>query len=219
MAEDVRRRRAERVKQQRAKTLVPKYKWHILAAIIVVAGVGIAFSGVLPAGPAAKKFGHEHPTFLLMIGGQEVSFNDPAYDLNRGVGGGRVHMHYSGPGDPTKMNTWHVEAFFPGGIPDVTMKAIFEQYQVTFSQGYVKLDKLDSHNGTEWRDTGNQTWHVFVSRTVDHAPQGNRTAWEQVPGDYSQFVPRDGDHILITYGDLSPTEIARQEALVPEARP
>lgn len=215
MAEDVRRRRAERVKQHRVKGALPKYGKYVLIAIIVVAAVAAAATFYKPA--PARKFAHEHPSYAIIIEGQEVSFSNQAYDITQISD--KVHIHYRG--GPTDGNTWHVEAGFPNGIPDLTLNQIFAYYGVSFTQGYLKLDTRDGHNGSEWRDTGNKTWRVFVSKmTADPQSEENiRGPWEELTGDYTQHVPRDLHKILVTYGDLSPQEVQRQQGLVPDARP
>jgi hypothetical protein len=214
MAEDVRRRRAERVKQQRLKTALPKYGRYALIAVVVILAVGAAMVLYKPASPL--KFGHEHPSFSLFIGGQEVSFNSVDYDIANIKN--HVHMH-TAAGDPVRAHTWHLESNFPNGIPDLTLQHIFAQYGVTFSQGYLKLDTHDEHNGSEFRDTGSTVWHVFLSKNIANSTGNQRQAFEPVPGDYSQAIPRDGDKFLITYGDLTPEEITREEGLVPDPQP
>lgn len=213
MAEDIRRRRAERVRQDRFKNVLPQYRNWIIIGVVV-----LAIAGLILALPKATplKFAHEHPSFALFIEDQAVSFNDRAYDASEVSG--RVHMHLAA-GDPVKMNTWHVESNFPNGVPDLTLAQIFEIYGVTFRQGYLKLDTKDGHNGTEWADAGAKTWRVYVSKLVANETGNVRQPFVQLPGDYSAHVPRDLEKILITYGDLTPAQVEAQQAQVPDAKP
>jgi hypothetical protein len=220
MADDVRSRRAERVRQERMKSLGSQYKYYIIAGVAILAIIGLvaAFPGILPKGAAPQKFVHEHPTYAIFIHGEHVSFNDVAYD-QRNIND-KVHLHTTS-GSPAKAATWHVEGLFPGGVPTWGLGRIFEQYQVTFRQGYLKLDSLDGHNGTAWPDEGSNVWQVWSSKVVVNATTGEneRQPWTQVTGDYATHVPRDLEKILITYGTLTPEEVTRQQGLVPEPSP
>lgn len=213
MAQDVRRRRAERVRQERLKSWLPRYGKYILVAVVIVAAVGLAANFYTP--PPAKKFIHEHPSFAMFIENEEVSFNHVDYDISKISD--KVHMHYRG--DPASMATWHVESSYPGGVSDTTLADIFAQYGLTFRQGYLKLDTHDNHNGSEWPDRAPKVWRVFVSKSVANETGNQRLPFEEVTGDYSKYVPRDLDKILVTYGDLTPATVAAQQQQVPDPRP
>ena len=213
MAEDVRRRRAERVRQDRVKNAVSQYGKYVLIALVAIAAIGLAAAVYKP--PPVEKFAHEHPAYALYIEGEHVTFNHPDYDA-RAIND-KVHIHYRG--DEASAATWHVEANFPNGIPDLTLQQIFAQYGLTFRHGYLKLDTKDGHNGTEWPDRGDHRWRVFVSKVVVGENGNERQPFTEVPGDYSQYVPRDFEKILITYGNLTAEQIQMQQQAIPEPRP
>lgn len=202
MAGDVRRRRAERVRQQRLKHLLPVYGKYILIAVVLVAAIGAAATFYKP-GPG-KRFAHDHASFAVFLGGEQVRFVSPDYDAST-LGMGPPHMHV---GDGKEV--WHIEGSFPDGTPDLTLEDMFVYNGVKFRQGYMKLDAKGGHNGTEWRDQGNATWQVYVSKMV-----GDRRGPFEPVADYAQYMPQDLDQVLLTYGELTPEELARQQRAVP----
>lgn len=203
MVSDVRRRRAERARHGRWRHLLPQYGKYALIGVVLVAAIGAAATIYQP--PAAKKFIHDHATFAVFIGGEQERFVHRDYDM--GVRGMNTpHMHV---GDG--MEVWHIEGSFEGGVSDVTVEDSLQVANgVIFRQGYMKLDTMGGHNGSEWRDQGNATWKVYVSKMVGD----ERGPFELAP-EGPQYIPRNLDEVLITYGDLSEEELARQQAAVP----
>lgn len=210
MTTDVRQRRAERHRQQRLRNLLPRYGKLALLAAVAVAVVGAAATFYKP--PEVERFAHDHATFATFIGGERVGFAHPDYDASK-RGHGPPHMHTN-----DGREVWHIEGRFPGGTPDMTLEALFGYHSVVFQEGYMKLDRAAGHNGTEWRDEGNATWQVYVSKMAGDA----RGPFEPAP-EGARYVPQDMDQVLITYGELTPAELARQQAAVPappgEGRP
>lgn len=221
--DDVRARRAERVKADRVKNFLPQYGKYIAAAVLIIAVAAAIATFYHP--PLPNKFAHEHPAFAIFADGERYDFNDPAYDSSRIAD--KVHFHIRGP--LQDASTWHVEANFPGGIPNLPLKDIFGQYSVVFGKGRLKLDTLDGHRGEEWLDSGNKTWRVFVSKQAvgaDRQPFAELTAGSALlpegaardGGDYSLYVARDLDKILITYGADDATA-AQQQTQVTDPKP
>lgn len=153
-------------------------------------------------------FVHEHAAFTMVIGGANVSFRGPAYDY--ATVRGRAHMHALAPDHGDSII--HVEAYFRGGVPDVTLAEFFGMYNITLRQGFVQLDTHDHHNGTAWSDNGTQAWHVLASRI--RSP--GRTAFAPVPADPGAFVPRQGDEVLLAYGAYTDAQLAELEGRVPD---
>lgn len=219
-AEDVRQRRAERVKQQKGKNFVAD-NWKGLAIggiLLLVVAVAVANpGGILPQGAKPLKFAHEHPTYFVFIENERVEWNHGDYDISKISD--KVHLHIDGR--PARAATWHVESRFPDGIPDLSLEKVFAQYGVHVRQGTLKLDTHDGHNGTEWKDTGAKKWRMFVSKMIVNSTTGanERQAFVEQTGDYSQYAPRDLDQILLTYGDLTPEMIAAQQAQATEPVP
>jgi hypothetical protein len=205
MAEDVRRRRAERVKQDKLKNFIPLYGRYIaIAVVLIVAGAAVA---MFYHPPAAKSFVHKHAAFAIYVNGQEFSFADPAYDHQQI--GGTAHFHFNEAGGG---HIFHIEGSFPGGNPDIPLPLLFEPYNVMISQGYLKEDtRIPSHNGSEWRDAGNSTWKLYVSKLGASA----REDFVQVQ-DYLSYKPQEHDKFLFTYGNPSPADLAAQERSIPD---
>lgn len=222
--DDIRARRAERVKQDKMKNFLPMYGKYILIAVILIAAIGAAATFYKP--PPVKKFAHEHPAFSIFADGEQVTFNHQDYDASRISD--KVHFHIRGP--LQDASTWHVEAMFPGGIPDLSLSQIFGQYGVTFAKGRMKLDTKDGHTGQEYADAGNKTWHLYVSKMTageERQPFVEVTAGSallpegaaRTNGDYSAYVPRDLDKMLLHYGPADAATIAAQQAQVPDPKP
>lgn len=212
MADDIRAKRAERARQEKLKSM-PKQAARYLAigAVVVLLATGVFWFSTHQ--PPPKKFVHEHAAFQWYIDGQPISFRDTAYDCQVAQICDVVHMHAVGSeGDRTDV--LHVEGMYPGGVPDWGLGKIFSQYGLTIGPTDVKLDSKGGHNGTEWRDQGNATWTAWVSKaTVD-----GRQPFQQVQGDWTAYIPRDQDKVLITYGNASnTTELQREEQGIPDA--
>lgn len=228
MADDsVRARRAERVKQDKWKNFLPAYGKYILIAVVLVAAIGAAATFYKP--PQPNKFAHEHPAFTIFADGQQIDFNHQDYDASKISD--KVHFHIRGP--LQDASTWHVEASFPGGIPNLGLDDIFGQYGVTFRKGSMQLDTKDGHTGQTFADAGNKTWHVYVSKATNTASGIQREPFVELTpgstllpegsardtGDYSQYAARDLDKILLHYGPGDPATIAQQQAQVPDPKP
>lgn len=221
MAEDQRSRRAERVKQQRMKMVLPRYKWPIIGVACIVGltlAAALAPPNLLPAGPCAKRITHQHAAFSMFVEDQQVSFRDPAYYYETTNFRDSVHLHQDSPtaevatGDATDI--LHIEGSFPCGNPTWTLAQVLGQYGVTIEQGHLKLDTRDHHNGTDWRDNGNHTLQVYVSK--GNATTGVRGAFEKFAGDLSAYIPVSRDKILITFGAPTPEELLRQQGTLPD---
>lgn len=207
MAEDVRRRRAEKVRQERMKTMLPRYKWYLIIGgiLIVVLVAAAAFPGLIPQGAPPKQFVHKHASFSMFVNNEEVSFANPEYD--HGKLGATAHFHFNEAGGG---HVFHIEGSFPAGNPDLTLDKIWEPFGVIVKRGEVKLDTHDGHNGSTWRDTGNLTWKVYVSKYTT-----TRGPFVEVQ-DYMAYAPQEFDLFLMTYGNPTPEQLAAQQASIPE---
>jgi len=208
MAKDIRERRAERVKQGQLKRTAKNYQWGILGIVGIVLLVAVVAlnPGLIPGPPPSKKTVHEHAAFAWYVEGEHVSFRHPAYDFSSGYND-VVHMHYSGQ-EADNNDVLHIEGSYVAGIPSWSLKRIFEQYGLKVAQSDITLDRLDSHNGSRWVDSGNLTWHFLVSKQAENEA---RQPFAPLTGDYTGYIPRDRDKILLTYGNPTPTELAGEE--------
>jgi len=142
---------------------------------------------------------HQHAAFALFLEGERVRFNDTDYDLTNRRNF-TAHLHSAEGGDII-----HLEGSFPNGVPDVTLASFFRNHGVSFQPGALTLDTFDHHNGTAWPDNATHRWRVWVQPAA-----GNWTLAPDGPG----LVLRDHDRILVTYGEPSPEELARERAAV-----
>jgi hypothetical protein len=163
--------------------------------------------------PAPLQDVHEHASFAWYILGEPLSFRNAAYDCFAARICDDVHLHTAGPeGDPNDV--LHIEGSYPGGQPTWNLSRIFGQYGMVLRPDSVRLDARGTHNGTLWSDHGGAAWALFVSKGNASA----RQPWQRVPGDWTAYVPRDVDKLLITYGDPSNrTQLAREEVPIADA--
>lgn len=153
-----------------------------------------------------QRYGHEHAAFAIFTNGQRVRFDDPAYDASQISG--KVHMNVS---EPDGGAIWHLEGQFLLAQPNLTLARILGQYGLHFEQGLLILDRHDGHNGATWPDEKPDAWHLFVSNRTS----GVRNAFQEIVQNYTKYIPRDGDQVLLTYGSPTPVELAREEAVIP----
>lgn len=214
MSQEVRKRRADRVRQGAARAWVGQYGKYLVIALVVVAAIAGASAVYKP--PVAKKFIHEHPTFAVFVNGARVPFTNPAYDAGQS-GMDRFHMH-QGQGFGEVV---HVEGNYPGGVPDVTFAEMFDRFGLEFRQGHLTQDSRPPQNGSAWADGAQGTWRMYLSKAVE----GQNGPFEAYAGDYTSYAPRSMDKVLFTYGTeafLTPQELSRQQEVIPvspDARP
>lgn len=170
---------------------------------VLLISIGLAFSGIVTfavvTAPEPSEFVHLHATFAVFANGERINFTDPAFDL-QSSGYLRAHMHNP---DPASM---HIE-----GEPGLTLSEFFQLALASeISRDSMTLHP-EVHGGVTYTSEGNQTLRVFV------APNGGNQ-WTQLPH-VSDYVMRDLDRILITYGNASGEELAAQFATVPTEFP
>jgi hypothetical protein len=215
MADDIRARRAERARQEKMKGMpkqMARYAVYGVAVVVIAAGVWYAASHQ----PLPKKFVHEHAEFMWLVDGQQVSFRAPDYDFQSGFND-VVHMHTRGGSEGDTSDVLHIEGSYVGGNPDWGLKKIFEQYGMKVSPGDITFDTKDAHNGSRWVDSGNATWHFLVSKVTGttRGPFVNITSL--VGPDYTSYVPRDQDKVLMSYGAYTLADLQRQGSTIPDA--
>ena len=161
-----------------------------VAAIIVLSGGVWGASKLASLGPEKCNF-HEHASFRVFDEGQQLSFQHPRFDMRNMAM--KAHMH--------QPNDYQVH--LEGGCANV--KTFFSLMGMSLKPGYLKLD-TELHVGKVLRDEGNLTLRFFLM-----TPDGN---WTEKP-DLPNHQLRDQQRALITYGNLTFEEIARQRGLVP----
>ncbi|MHB8584914.1 MAG: hypothetical protein ACYDDF_03645 [Thermoplasmatota archaeon] len=193
-----------------------------VVAILVIAGFWYLTN--LPPAPGAAPLiaVHVHAGFLFDILGQPLAWSSRVYDLDTGQYGSlAAHLHVQNdPQCPGKII--HFESQYPNGVPNLTVQYIFGQYGLGILRGQVTLDGLapPTHDHQTYKDNATDRWQVLVSHHTGSPTAGagasNWKPWQNVTGDYSQFVPIGGDKVLFTYGPTptNATALQGQEALV-----
>jgi hypothetical protein len=213
MPDDIRARRAERARREKRKGMpkqMARYAVYAVIGLAIVAAVGWAATHQ----PPAKKFAHEHAAFSMFVNGQQVDFGSPQYDCRAAQICDAVHMHTAS--ETPESHVLHIEGLYLGGNPDWTLQKTFEQYGFRFAKGDITMDTRAGHDGKEYRDQGNATWRFLVSKVAGEQRQPFQNVTDLVP-DYTQYVPREQDKVLMTYGDLTPQQIQQQEQSIPDA--
>ncbi len=189
----VRERRAQHLTEtQRAGRTGRLARKAIIPAVVLLAGSGIAFGFYWTATHAPDCPGHWHATYQVFDEGEQLSFQHPRFDM-RSMSM-RTHIHQP------KDYLMHLEA----GCADVS--EFFDDMGMDLRQTSFELDE-ELHEGQKLQNEGNLTLRFFM------APSNG--TWQEMPG-LPSYQPRDGDRFLITYGNLLPEEIARQQQAVPQ---
>ncbi|MHB1260193.1 MAG: hypothetical protein ACYC2H_00610 [Thermoplasmatota archaeon] len=136
--------------------------------------------------------GHWHATYQVFDEGEQLSFQHSRFDM-RSMSM-RTHIHQP------KDYLMHLEA----GCADVS--EFFDDMGMDLKRSSFELDK-ELHDGKTLANEGNLTLRFFVA--------SSNGTWQERP-DLPSYQPRDGDRFLITYGNYTPEEIARQQAAVPQ---
>lgn len=196
--EEQRKRKLERYKGEQRREL-PKKITVALVAVLALGGIVAGANYVinerlaqLPSGPTCP--GHNHATFRIFVRGEELEFQNNAFDLSQSDYM-RAHLHV--PDD----HTLHLES---GCMTwkDFTLRTL-DGTQIR--PGYLKLDNV-VHGGAEYRDSGNETLRFFVRNTEGE--------WSPKP-DLLDYQPRDGEKILISFGSEDEEALRQQMARVP----
>jgi len=168
-----------------------------------------------PEAPPSEelRFAHEHAALAIIVDGQRANLRDPAYDLSR-TRDVRAHMHV---GEADGGSAVHVEAEFPGGIPNLTLAEVFSLLGMTLEGGRLALNPQAAHGPIERSDGERSTLRVFFRPML---PDGAFGPWTQIE-DYPRWVPRHANRILVTFGEAAGEELERQlaEAMQPPIRP
>lgn len=192
-SDDVRARRAERVREQKMKQM-PKEMARRAAFI----GVAILVVGALGYAVWWSSFGkpdnvHWHAAWEMYAWDEEsqsyrhFDFNNPAYDLQSGTAfasSSSYHLHTDGrAGDDDIV---HLE-FKPPPFP---VWRFFEGMTVEISKSSVKLDDL--HGGERYRENDTHEWRLFVQKLEGE--------WHEEPK-FEDYNMKDGDRVLVTFGN------------------
>lgn len=189
----VRERRAQHLAQAQRRGRPGRLaRKAILPVAILVLTSGVAFGFYWTATHAPDCPGHWHATYKVYDNGTELSFQHSRFDM-RSMSM-RTHIHQP------KDYLMHLE----GGCASVS--EFFDAMGMDFRRSSFELDK-ELHDGMTLANEGNLTLQFYV--------QNGNSTWQERP-DLPSYQPHDGDRILISYGNPTPDEIARQQASVPQ---
>lgn len=166
-----------------------------VGAIIVLSGAVWGFTALADVlrGPECEQIGfHEHTTFYVFDEGERLRFVGERFDLDPMPM--RAHLHQ--PND----YMLHLEG------DCATMREAFAFMGMDLQKGRLRLDQ-ETHGGKVLEDNATHTLRFFL-----YSPEGE--AWSEFP-ELPGHQGRQGERILITYGDLTDEEIAGQQAQVP----
>lgn len=196
---------AERYKElERRDRFVAAAKLGALALVAVVLMAGIVW-----AAPRILKIGerpcswHEHATFRVFVRGEQLSFQHPKFDMGGpgkpGLLPMRAHLHQ--PDD----YTLHLEGAC------ATTSDFFGFVDATLKRESFKLDPY-LHNATLLNNEGDRMLRFFL-----FLPEPGNGTWVEKP-DLPGHQPRNGQRILITYGNETASQIQDEQARVPPPR-
>lgn len=194
----VRERRAMHAKQQARKDAPAKLaRKAIVPAIVILVIAGISAGFYFTAKSQGECPGHWHATFDVYVQqddgtAKKMSFRHPDFDLNRQTPF-RAHMH-QGDG----KNQFHFEQ----GGQCVGVQEAFSYVDVDLRSSSITFDGDHVSLGQDgtYRESGNKTLEVYIA-----SPTGE---WRH-PSVRSilDYQLKDGESILITYGNFTDAEI------------
>jgi len=174
---------------------MPEIKWSkLVVPLLLILGIGlVAGMPYIQENFLREKGcpGHWHATFRVFDEDEELRFQHPRFDM--ASMSMRTHLHQP---DDAKM---HLE----GGCAD--MGDFFGAMGMRLRGDSLRLDD-ELHEGRSIANEGNLTWRFFVTDET-----GN---WTERP-DLPSYQAKDGQRILLTYGDLGDEAIAAQQERVP----
>lgn len=169
----------------------PRYAAYGLAAVLLVAGAAYGISR-LPKGPVTV---HWHADWKVYVNDTNVRFTDRSFDMS--IAQSRIHFHLP---DDTKL---HLEG------PDDRLRLIdlfHSPLQGDISDTRIVLPAGSTHAGT-FENSPNGTFHAYVKPL-----KGN---WTELTSNVAQHSMTDGERVLLTYGNLTSADLARQQESVP----
>ncbi|HUR69486.1 MAG TPA: hypothetical protein VM370_09585 [Candidatus Thermoplasmatota archaeon] len=188
--------------------------WPVVIGIVVIAAVGtvVALSvhkreavGCTPAGQ------HEHASFAVWANGEEYRWLGPDFDYPR-AGTLAGHIHQAEP------QTVHMES----ATACITLASFFEiELKSDLSPDALALDSAQ-HDGKTFRDGEGGKLRYFLgeppagwidNKTRAYMPPSNVT-WREVP-DLPHHQPRDGEYILVDFGNDDDATIRAHELAIP----
>lgn len=217
-------RHKETVRKDLPKTVAKTYGVWLLV-ILVVAGTGYALYKASTGGQECPT--HWHATFEVYVPGANgkpelIDMASPRaangghfYDLNGGAGWGlSVHMHQTGSeagSDPRLYPTQlHYE---PQDGSCVGVKSTLHAMEIDADASSLKLFGAHAqvHQDKTWTVNATDSLHYYLDSKVG----GNWTWGEQSWSDLKGHQLRDGESLLVLFGNYTPDQVKQLQAGVP----
>lgn len=163
-----------------------------IAVLLVLSGGVWAFSTLTASTNSRGCHFHEHATFRVFDEGKMLRFQSPRFDMSAGM---PMRSHFHQPDDATI----HLE----GGCS--TVASLFGVLGMKLRPGYLELDDV-LHGGKVLQDQDNRTLQFWLMPA--------KGEWTLDP-DLPQHQPRAREMFLVTYGNPTPAELAREQAAIP----
>ena len=220
----VRERRAQRAKTEARKGAPAKVaRKMIVPAIVVLVIAAVAAGMYFNERSAGKCPGHWHATFDLILEDgngtpQRMSFRNGLFDLQYQTPM-RAHMHQS-----DGKNQFHFEQ----AGTCVGIEEAFGYVDVNLNRNSIELDGAHKGMGQDGKYTpeGNKTIRAFIEHVSDRVKEvrGNRevtvsatTEWRETSlGSVLDYQLKDGERLLILYGEYSDDQVEQYKAAAPK---
>lgn len=155
---------------------------------------------------------HEHAAFSVYIHNESVVWSGPRWNYGAG-GAGSLAGHVHQP----NSHTVHMES----GTDCITLKSFFgTTLQTVVTTKELTLDEVD-HGGRSVIDGEGGELRFFLGTPIDWSLEQNRSyvpasevSWAEVT-DLPQHQPRDGEYMLVTFGNEDDGAIAWQQLSIP----
>lgn len=178
--------------------------WTAVAVIAVGAVAALAYWSRESA-PCTPTGGHEHAAFGVFVHNESVTWTSPAFNFPRaGSLAGHIHQPAS--------QTIHMES--PRDC--ITLGSFFSRtLQSDLSANEIQLDTVVHDGATYSEGDGGQLRFFLGTPPPDWDPARgylppSAVEWTEVP-DLSGHQPRDGQYLLVTFGDESDEAIRQQQ--------
>lgn len=184
--------------------------WAIVLGLVVLVSTGFAYNVY----KQRRCPGHWHGAFEVYVDGARVSFNHPQFQFESA---GRYPGNSMPPSSHVHNSDdfeWHFE---PNPSSCIRFGDVTRFVGMDLQEGTLKLDQAHSDiplqgtnhtQGGVYANEGNRTLHAY--HQVDNG------VWEEIGiSDLEGRQLRDGEKVLILYGDYTPKEVADLQGSMP----
>lgn len=195
LKENERLQMAKKIERKQRFTETARFSAIAVVAVLLLAGAGYGYTSLSSSLDEKSCKFHDHATFRVVDEDEVLRFVHPRFDMDRMAM--RAHLHQRDDA------TLHLE----GGCANV--QEVFGLMGMKIKPGYLKLDQ-ELHDEKELVDEGNRTLRFFLYHEVD-----DQMVWEEDPRLLGHQL-RDGQRLLVIYGNHTDEEITQYQAMVPQ---